>query len=72
MDQALANGTVTVELDPPGLTRTLHAMLHQDTGEMYNYEFPDADPPATADDQVVVAHFSLEVLEGEASVEMAA
>jgi plastocyanin len=70
---AVPEGTstdVTVEVDVSGLTGTLYAMLHEDTGEMDTYEFPDADPPVKVDDQVVVQPFSVDVSEGEATIEM--
>lgn len=54
-----ANENVSVELDLEGVTPTLYAMLHEDTGEMGVYEFPDADPPVRVDDQVVVRPFTL-------------
>jgi uncharacterized protein YraI len=50
---------VSVEIDEAAATQTLHAMLHVDTGLEGVYEFPDDDPPALANDQVVVQPFTL-------------
>jgi hypothetical protein len=59
------NTDVIVEIDPDIATDTLYAMLHEDTGTMGEYEFPDADPPATdADGNAVTQSF-------EATMEMA-
>jgi plastocyanin len=63
------NQEVVIELDMGEVTSTLYAMLHQDTGEAGVYEFPDADPPVTADDSVVVKPFQVE-MEDSASLEM--
>jgi glucose/arabinose dehydrogenase/plastocyanin len=64
------NMDISVELDLTGLTGTLYAMLHQDTGEMGTYEFPDADPPVTVEGEVVVVPFDVPVMEEETTVEM--
>jgi hypothetical protein len=59
------NTDVMVEIDPDIATDTLYAMLHEDTGTMGEYEFPDADPTATdADGNTVTQSF-------EATMEMA-
>ncbi|MFP3853275.1 MAG: hypothetical protein ACLFWD_03155 [Anaerolineales bacterium] len=50
---------VTVEVDSDAATSTLYAMLHVDTGTEGEYEFPDADPPARVDDQIVVQPFEV-------------
>ncbi|HSM56705.1 MAG TPA: SH3 domain-containing protein [Candidatus Sulfomarinibacteraceae bacterium] len=63
-----ANENVSVEVDLEGVTPTLYAMLHQDTGEMGVYEFPDADPPVRVDDQVVVRPFTLTDMEEDGAV----
>jgi uncharacterized surface protein with fasciclin (FAS1) repeats len=51
------NTDVSVEIDTGMATETLYAMLHTDDGEEGTYEFPDADPPAEVDGQVVVQSF---------------
>lgn len=59
---AVSDGTnenVSVEIDAAEATETLFAMLHTDTGEEGTYEFPDADPPVSVDDQIVLQPFTL-------------
>lgn len=51
------NTSVVVSIDMEGATDTLYAILHNDTGEVGTYEFPDADPPAQVDGEVVVVPF---------------
>ncbi len=52
------SANIKVELDPAGLTDTLHAMLHEDAGEVGTYEFPDGpDAPVSVRDKVVVSPF---------------
>lgn len=53
------NTDVVVEIDVEMATETLFAMLHEDTGEIGVYEFPDADPPVTVDGEVVMAAFTI-------------
>lgn len=58
--EAGENSDVEVELDPEGITETLHAMLHVDAGVEGEYEFPGDDVPAQdADGNVVMAPFAL-------------
>jgi LPXTG-motif cell wall-anchored protein len=60
MVQSGTNNNVSVEIDPDRLTDTLYAMLHEDTGIMGEYEFPDADPPVTdAQGNVVMESFNV-------------
>ena len=52
------SANIKVELDPAGLTDTLHAMLYEDAGEVGTYEFPDGpDAPVSVRDKVVVSPF---------------
>jgi hypothetical protein len=58
MVQAGTNSNVSVEIDSERRTDTLYAMLHEDTGVMGEFEFPDADPPVTdAQGNVVMESF---------------
>jgi LPXTG-motif cell wall-anchored protein len=58
------NSDVTVEIDPDMVTDTLYAMLHEDTGEMGQFDFPDADPPVTDEEgNVVMESFSVTLAE---------
>ncbi len=57
--EAGANENVTVEVDPEAVTSTLYAMLHLDTGAEGEYEFPEADPPVSVDDEIVVVPFEV-------------
>ena len=41
------NPDFQVEIDVRGVTDTLYAMLHADTGTAGTFDFPDADPPVT-------------------------
>ncbi len=53
------NQDVTVTVNAGAATPTLYAMLHVDAGQIGNYEFPGADAPAKAGDQVVTPPFNL-------------
>lgn len=58
--EAGENSDVEVELDPMGITETLHAMLHVDAGVEGEYEFPGDDVPAQdADGNVVMLPFAV-------------
>jgi plastocyanin len=67
-----ANSNVVVELDLSAATVTLYAMLHEDGGQVGNWEFPDGpDTPVMVNGQVVSPAFKLRVLsDDEAEVEM--
>ncbi len=73
------NTDVMVEVDPDMVTDIMYAMLHEDTGTMGEYEFPDADPPATdEEDNAVTQSFTVTMemaedaeMEEEAVEEMA-
>ncbi|MDZ7844454.1 MAG: plastocyanin/azurin family copper-binding protein [Anaerolineales bacterium] len=59
---ALQSGTnfdVEVQVEEDQVTATLFAMLHTDSGEEGTYEFPEADPPVKAADQVVTVPFQV-------------
>ncbi|MGB0385402.1 MAG: cupredoxin domain-containing protein [Ardenticatenaceae bacterium] len=58
------NVMVTLTEDVPN-NHVLVAMLHIDDGEMGVYEFPDADPPALAGEDLVVAAFTVMVSQVE-------
>lgn len=51
---------VLVPVDTERTTDTIYAMLHRDTGKLGTYEFPDGDPPARANNNIVVVPFDLE------------
>ena len=51
---------VTVGVDTDNVTDTLYAMLHSDTGKTGTFEFPDADPPVTVEEETVVQSFAVE------------
>jgi hypothetical protein len=53
------NTDVSVEIDTEMATETLYAMLHIDDGEEGTYEFPDGDPPAEVEGNVVVQSFQV-------------
>jgi plastocyanin len=65
------NSDVAVTLDLMGLTRTLHAMLHTDAGQVGTYEFPGDDVPVQGGEGIVMAPFSLAAAEGDVGVSMA-
>lgn len=52
------NNDVIVEIDTEAATSTLHAMLHDDNGEVGVYEFPGPDTPTEIDGNIVMAEFS--------------
>jgi len=56
------NTNVVVNIDTDAATETLWAMLHEDTGEMGTYEFPDADPPVQLEGEIVMQPFSTAVV----------
>lgn len=49
---------IPVEVDTEAVTPILHAMLHDDLGEVGVFEFPGADTPTTIEDDIVMAAFS--------------
>ncbi|MCB0183636.1 MAG: peptidyl-prolyl cis-trans isomerase, partial [Caldilineaceae bacterium] len=51
------NHKVVVVIDETAATATLWAMLHEDTGELGIYEFPEADPPVQDNGNVVMSSF---------------
>lgn len=53
------NTDVMVEIDTEAATETLYAMLHEDSGEMGTYEFPEGDPPVQVEGEVVVQSFTI-------------
>ncbi len=55
---------VLITIDTEGLTDTLHAMLHDDLGEVGTYEFPGADVPTQVGGKIVMKPFQVT---GEAS-----
>src|SRR5690606_27799110 len=58
--EAGENSDVEGELDPTGITETLHAMLHVDAGVEGEYDFPGDDVPAQdADGNVVMLPFAV-------------
>lgn len=61
-----ANTDVVVALDLTGLTKTLYAMLHTDSGQVGIYEFPGDDVPVKQGEAVVMSPFNLQVAEGDA------
>ncbi|MCA9925420.1 MAG: hypothetical protein KC421_23785 [Anaerolineales bacterium] len=42
---------IKIEVDPLDVTETLTAALHQDTGQIGTFAFPDEDPPLAEDDR---------------------
>ncbi|MGI6208177.1 MAG: DUF7282 domain-containing protein [Anaerolineae bacterium] len=58
------NPDVVVELNLGPATPVLHAMLHDDTGEIGVYEFPGGDPPSQFPGQMLTVPF--QVLEAPA------
>lgn len=54
-----ANEDVVVEIDVTRASPTLMAMLHEDTGTIGVYEFPDADPPVMIDGEMVIQPFAV-------------
>lgn len=59
---AVAEGSskdVVVSIDTEGITDVLHAMLHDDTGTVGEYEFPTADPPTTVAGEIVMKPFNV-------------
>jgi plastocyanin len=70
----VANGTnsnVPVHLDLSAATTTLFAMLHIDAGTVGAWEFPGGpDTPVLVNGQMVSPAFKLQVVTGEAEVEM--
>ncbi|NPV07344.1 MAG: c-type cytochrome [Anaerolineae bacterium] len=53
------NPDVVVEIDAEQATTTLHAMLHEDTGAIGVYEFPEGDPPVRVEGRVAVVPFEV-------------
>ncbi|MBE2236881.1 MAG: fasciclin domain-containing protein [Caldilineaceae bacterium] len=54
------SANVKVAISPVGLTDTVFAMLHTDSGEIGVYEFPDgADKPVTVRDRIVMKPFAV-------------
>lgn len=53
------NNNVVVAIDTASATATLYAMLHIDAGEVGTFEFPGADTPAMAGDQIVSPAFAV-------------
>ena len=53
-----SNENLEVEIDLAQATGQLFAMLHLDAGEVGEYEFPGADVPVTAGDQLVNVPFN--------------
>ena len=59
---SLLKGTtsaIKVTIDKTNLTPSLIAMLHYDRGEKGAYEFPGADGPVIADQQVIMKEFNV-------------
>lgn len=54
-----ASKDVVVPIDTAEMTDVLHAMLHDDTGKVGEYEFPTADPPTTVAGEVVMKPFNV-------------
>ncbi|MFN8441985.1 MAG: fasciclin domain-containing protein [Caldilineaceae bacterium] len=54
-----ASKDVVVPIDTEEMTDVLHAMLHDDTGKVGEYEFPTADPPTTVAGEVVMKPFNV-------------
>ncbi len=54
------NSALRLELKPGPLPAELWAVLHEDTGESGRFDFPEADPPVTWQDQEIAALFGLE------------
>ena len=50
---------VTVAISGEGLTNVLHAMLHDDTGTVGEFEFPTADNPTRVGNAIVMVHFDV-------------
>ena len=50
---------VTVAISGEGLTNVLHAMLHDDTGKVGEFEFPTADSPTRVGNAIVMVHFDV-------------
>lgn len=53
------NLNIKVKLEMSKITPKLYAMLHEDTGEMGTYEFPEDDLPAKANETVVTVPFTV-------------
>jgi plastocyanin len=53
------NEDVVVDIDVAQASPALIAMLHEDTGALGNYEFPDADPPVLIDGEMVIQPFAV-------------
>lgn len=50
---------VVVPIDLDAITDNVHVMLHEDTGSIGVYEYPDGDAPATVDGEVIVESIML-------------
>lgn len=59
------NNNVLVEIDAANATPILHAMLHEDEGEVGTYEFPGPDVPIEVAGNIVMAAFSAEPVPAE-------
>lgn len=55
------NRDVSLSVDPYRVTATLHAVLHQDEGELETFEFPGADEPLEVDGERVSASFDVDI-----------
>jgi plastocyanin len=54
-----ANEDVVVDIDVSRASPALIAMLHEDTGAIGDYEFPDADPPVMVDGEMIIQSFAV-------------
>lgn len=52
---------VEVTVNPLDVTQTLLVTLHEDTGQIGTFEFPDADPPVQNDDENPSETFSVDI-----------